>query len=55
MTTEDELDDALARAQATNEGPALIEIMLERFDTSDALKQLGAELSPEKGQVRSRV
>ncbi|CAA2143839.1 thiamine pyrophosphate-dependent enzyme [Hyphomicrobium sp. ghe19] len=52
VTTEDELDDALAHAQTTNDGPASIEIMLERFDTSDALKQLGAELSPENGQVR---
>ncbi|RUP10841.1 MAG: alpha-keto acid decarboxylase family protein [Hyphomicrobium sp.] len=52
VTTEDELEDALAHAQATNDGPVLIEIMLDRFDTSDALKQLGAELSPEKGQAR---
>ena len=50
VTTEDELEEALARARASNEGPALIEIMLDRFDTSEALKRLGAELSPEKGR-----
>ena len=50
VTTEDEFDEALARARASNEGPALIEIMLDRFDTSEALKRLGAELSPEKGR-----
>jgi TPP-dependent 2-oxoacid decarboxylase len=48
VSTEDELDDALARARASNEGPALIEIVLDRFDTSEALKRLGAELSPKK-------
>jgi TPP-dependent 2-oxoacid decarboxylase len=48
VTTEDEFDGALARARTSNEGPALIEIMLDRFDTSEALKRLGAELSPEK-------
>jgi len=50
LTTEDEFDEALARARASNEGPALIEIMLDRFDTSEALKRLGAELSPDKGR-----
>ncbi len=50
VSTEDEFDEALARARASNEGPALIEIMLDRFDTSEALKRLGAELSPEKGR-----
>lgn len=48
VSTEGELEDALARACASNEGPALIEIMLDRFDTSEALKRLGAELSPDK-------
>jgi indolepyruvate decarboxylase len=50
VTTEDELDDCLARARASNEGPALIEIMLDRLDTSEALKRLCAELSPDKGR-----
>lgn len=50
VTTEDEFDEALARARGSNEGPALIEIMLDRLDTSEALKRLGAELSPEKGR-----
>ena len=49
VATEDEFDDALARARASNEGPALIEIMLDRFDTSEALKRLGAALSPDRG------
>jgi len=51
VATEDVFEDALARARAGNEGPALIEIMLDRFDTSDALKRLGAELSPDKGKA----
>ena len=50
VTTEDELDDALARARASNQGPALIEIMLDRLDTSEALKRLCAELSPDRGR-----
>jgi TPP-dependent 2-oxoacid decarboxylase len=50
VTTEDELDAALERARASNRGPALIEIMLDRLDTSEALKRLGAELSPDKGR-----
>lgn len=48
VSTEDELDDALEHARGLNEGPAVIEIMLSKFDTSDALKRLGAELSPDK-------
>lgn len=48
VTTEDEFDDALNHARASNEGPALIEIMLDRFDTSEALKRLCAELSPDR-------
>jgi TPP-dependent 2-oxoacid decarboxylase len=48
VLTENEFDDALTRARASNEGPALIEIMLKRFDTSEALKRLGAELNPKK-------
>ncbi len=50
VTTEDELDAALARAGGSNEGPALIEVVLDRFDTSEALKRLCAELSPDKGR-----
>lgn len=50
VTTEDELDAALAQARGSNEGPALIEIVLDRLDTSEALKRLGAELSPDKGR-----
>jgi TPP-dependent 2-oxoacid decarboxylase len=52
VTTEDEFDEALARARATNDGPALIEIMLDRFDTSEALKRLGAQLSPDRGPMQ---
>jgi indolepyruvate decarboxylase len=48
VRTEDELEDALNTARATNNGPALIEIMLDRFDTSDALKRLGEALSPDR-------
>jgi len=48
VRTEDELEDALTTARATNNGPALIEIMLDRFDTSDALKRLGEALSPDR-------
>jgi TPP-dependent 2-oxoacid decarboxylase len=47
VRTEDEFEAALTRASAGNQGPALIEIMLDRFDTSDGLKRLGAELSAE--------
>jgi indolepyruvate decarboxylase len=50
VRTEDELEDALTYAQASNEGPAVIEIMLDRFDTSNALKRLGAALSPDRHQ-----
>jgi TPP-dependent 2-oxoacid decarboxylase len=55
VATEDELDDGLARARASNEGPVLIEIMLDRFDTSEALKRLCAELSPDKGRQTAKV
>ncbi|WP_072393251.1 thiamine pyrophosphate-binding protein [Hyphomicrobium sp. CS1GBMeth3] len=48
VMTEEELDHALAEARASNQGPALIEIILDRFDTSEALKRLGAELSPDR-------
>jgi indolepyruvate decarboxylase len=48
VTTEDELEDALARARGSNEGPALIEIMLDRSDITDSLRRLGAHLSPDK-------
>jgi indolepyruvate decarboxylase len=48
VRTEDELETALEVARSANRGPALIEIMLERFDTSDALKRLGAALSPDR-------
>jgi indolepyruvate decarboxylase len=50
VTTEEEFDDALAQARASNEGPALIEIVLDRLDTSEGLKRLGAALSPDKGK-----
>jgi indolepyruvate decarboxylase len=49
VRTEGELDEALAAAQQSNEGPVLIEIMLERMDTTDALRKLGEALSPERG------
>jgi indolepyruvate decarboxylase len=55
VATEDELDDGLARARASNEGPVLIEIMLDRFDTSEALKRLCAEFSPDKGRQTAKV
>jgi indolepyruvate decarboxylase len=48
VRTEEELDQALAEARAGNQGPTLIEIMLDRLDTSEALKRLGAEFSPDK-------
>ena len=54
VSTEDELDDALAHARASNEGPALIEIMLDRFDTTEALKRLGDELSPEQRRLATQ-
>jgi indolepyruvate decarboxylase len=50
VRTEDELDAALAQARASNEGPVLIEVVLDRLDTSEALKRLCAELSPDKGR-----
>jgi TPP-dependent 2-oxoacid decarboxylase len=55
VATEDELDDGLARAGASNEGPVLIEIMLDRFDTCEALKRLCAELSPDKRRQTAKV
>jgi indolepyruvate decarboxylase len=47
VRTEGDFEEALERARGTTDGPALIEIMLDRLDTSDALKRLGAQLSPE--------
>jgi TPP-dependent 2-oxoacid decarboxylase len=54
VATEDELDAALARARASNEGPAFIELMLERFDTSEALRRLATELSPDKARQTAK-
>lgn len=48
VETEEELDTALSQAKSSNDGPAVIEIMLDKLDMSDALKRLGAELSPDK-------
>lgn len=48
VETEEELDAALTQARSSNDGPAVIEIMLDKLDMSDALKRLGAELSPDK-------
>ncbi len=48
VSTEDALDAALNEARARNDGPAVIEVMLDEMDISDALKRLGAELSPDK-------
>jgi|CXWK01.1.fsa_nt_gi TPP-dependent 2-oxoacid decarboxylase len=50
VKTEGEFETALSRARDSNEGPALIELMLDTYDTSDALKRLGAELSPDRGR-----
>jgi indolepyruvate decarboxylase len=50
VATEGELEEALTKAQSSNQGPALIEIVLDRLDTSDGLKRLGAELSPDKAK-----
>ena len=50
VTLEGELDEALAAARSSNESPVLIEVMLERFDTSEALKRIGEGLSPEMGR-----
>jgi TPP-dependent 2-oxoacid decarboxylase len=50
VTTEDEFDECLGRARASNEGPILIEIVLDRLDSCEALKRLCAELSPDKGR-----
>jgi indolepyruvate decarboxylase len=51
VTTEDALEECLQKAFASNEGPALIEIMLDRYDTTEALQRLGAYLSPDKGRI----
>jgi TPP-dependent 2-oxoacid decarboxylase len=48
VATEGELDAALERARGGNDGPVLLEVMLERLDTSEALKRIGAALSPDK-------
>jgi TPP-dependent 2-oxoacid decarboxylase len=48
VATEDALDAALAEARRRNDGPAIIEVMLDKMDMSDALRRLGAELSPDK-------
>jgi len=48
VATEDEFATAVSRAITTREGPALIEILLDRMDTSEALKRLREELSPDK-------
>lgn len=48
VETEDALDAALSEARERNDGPAVIEVMLDRWDMSDALKRLGAELSPDR-------
>jgi TPP-dependent 2-oxoacid decarboxylase len=48
VSTEDELEAALNEARSRNDGPAVIEVMLDELDTSDALRRLGRELSPDK-------
>lgn len=48
VTTEDELEAALSRTRGGNRGPRLIEVMLARDDTTEALKRLGAALSPDR-------
>ncbi|MBX3530371.1 MAG: alpha-keto acid decarboxylase family protein [Rhizobiaceae bacterium] len=48
VETEDELAQAMADARASNRGPALIEVMLDRLDASEALRRIGAALSPDK-------
>jgi TPP-dependent 2-oxoacid decarboxylase len=52
VATEDEFAEAVSRAITTQEGPALIEILLDRMDTSEALKRLGEELSPDTASQR---
>lgn len=52
VSTEAELDVALKRAIATHNGPALIEVVLDRLESSEALKRLGEELSPDKKRRR---
>ena len=48
VNTEEALDAALNEARARNDGPAVIEVILDQMDMSDALRRLGAELSPDK-------
>jgi indolepyruvate decarboxylase len=48
VETEDELVAALHRASVCTTGPALIELILERLDASEALKRIGAALSPDR-------
>lgn len=50
VATEDAFEAALTEARGRNDGPAVIEVMLDEMDMSDALKRLGAELSPDKKQ-----
>jgi indolepyruvate decarboxylase len=50
VRTEDEFEAALERARSDTGGPALIEIMLDRLDVTDALKTLGSALSPDKAR-----
>lgn len=50
VATEDQLEEALADARASNEGPVLLELMLDRLDTSQSLRRLGAELSPDRAR-----
>jgi len=50
VSTEDALEAALNEARGRNDGPAVIEVMIDEWDMSDALKRLGAELSPDKKQ-----
>jgi indolepyruvate decarboxylase len=47
VRTEGQLERALERTRSDKNGPALIEIMLDRFDTTDAPKTLGSALSPD--------
>jgi len=48
VATEDELEEALRAARMANDGPILIEIKIDRMDTSEALKRLCGELSPDR-------
>lgn len=51
VKTEGEFEAALQKAHDSNAGPAVIELMLDRYDTSDALKRIGAALSPDKNRA----